>query len=203
MKFSIHQATSVGGRPVNEDRVGYAYSREALLMVLSDGMGGHAAGEVAAQIALQSLIQAFRLSAKPRVEDPLSFLSQAIINAHYAILEYARVNHIEGNPRATVVTCLVQEGGYAWWAHVGDSRLYHIRRGKVLTRTIDHSHAQLLIDQGHTRADVWQMTFAQVRLFTAAAERQHRRRLRDLATVMRAAQYDKGNFEKFLKALDG
>ncbi len=148
MKFSIHQATSVGGRPVNEDRVGYAYSREALLMVLSDGMGGHAAGEVAAQIALQSLIQAFRLSAKPRVEDPLSFLSQAIINAHYAILEYARVNHIEGNPRATVVTCLVQEGGYAWWAHVGDSRLYHIRRGKVLTRTIDHSHAQLLIEQG-------------------------------------------------------
>jgi len=148
MKFSIHQATSVGGRPVNEDRVGYAYSREALLMVLSDGMGGHAAGEVAAQITLQSLIQAFRLSAKPRVEDPLSFLSQAIINAHYAILEYARVNHIEGNPRATVVTCLVQEGGYAWWAHVGDSRLYHIRHGKVLTRTIDHSHAQLLIEQG-------------------------------------------------------
>lgn len=148
MKFSIHQATSVGGRPVNEDRVGYAYSREALLMVLSDGMGGHAAGEVAAQIALQSLIQAFRLSAKPRVEDPLSFLSQAIINAHYAILEYARVNHIEGNPRATVVTCLVQEGGYAWWAHVGDSRLYHLRGGKVLTRTIDHSHAQLLIEQG-------------------------------------------------------
>ncbi|WP_162405580.1 hypothetical protein [Pseudoxanthomonas jiangsuensis] len=47
------------------------------------------------------------------------------------------------------------------------------------------------------------MTFAQVRLFTAAAERQHRRRLRDLATVMRAAQYDKSNFEKFLKTLDG
>ena len=47
------------------------------------------------------------------------------------------------------------------------------------------------------------MTLAQVRLFTAAAERQYRRRLRDLAVVARAAQYDKSTFEKFLKTLDG
>lgn len=62
--------------------------------------------------------------------------------------------------------------------------------------------AQLLIDQGHSRADVYGMTLDQVRLFTAAAERQYRRRLRDLAVVSRAAQYDKDNFAKFLKSLD-
>lgn len=62
--------------------------------------------------------------------------------------------------------------------------------------------AQLLIGQGHSRPDVYAMTLDQVRLFTAAAERQHRRRLRDLATVFRAAQYDKDNFDKFMKKLD-
>ncbi|MDR3087777.1 MAG: SpoIIE family protein phosphatase [Azoarcus sp.] len=51
------------------------------------------------------------------------------------------------SPRTTCVACLIQDG-IAHWAHVGDSRLYLIRKGKVLARTRDHSRVQLLIDQG-------------------------------------------------------
>lgn len=62
--------------------------------------------------------------------------------------------------------------------------------------------AQFLIDQGHARPDVYDMTLDQVRLFSRAAERQYRRRVRDMAVAMRAAQYDKDSFASFLKEFD-
>lgn len=62
--------------------------------------------------------------------------------------------------------------------------------------------AQFLIDQGHAWADVRDMTFDQLRLFTEAAGRQYRRRLRDTAIATRAAGYDKDSWSKFLKTFD-
>jgi hypothetical protein len=59
MKFTIYQESRTGKRANNEDRLAYCYSREALLMVVADGMGGHYYGEVAAQIAVQTLTEAF------------------------------------------------------------------------------------------------------------------------------------------------
>ena len=52
MRFTIYQESRVGGRANNEDRTTYCYSRDALLMVVADGMGGHHYGEIAAQIAV-------------------------------------------------------------------------------------------------------------------------------------------------------
>jgi len=54
MKFSVFQLSRKGGRPKNEDRMGYCYTRGAGIFLLADGMGGHPEGEVAAQLALQS-----------------------------------------------------------------------------------------------------------------------------------------------------
>ena len=51
MKFTIYQESRIGTRQVNQDRVAYCYSRDALLLIVADGMGGHAHGEIAAQIA--------------------------------------------------------------------------------------------------------------------------------------------------------
>ncbi|MEY2896561.1 MAG: hypothetical protein RL669_830, partial [Pseudomonadota bacterium] len=48
MRFSIYQESRKGGRRVNQDRMGYLYTRESLLMMVADGMGGHARGEIAA-----------------------------------------------------------------------------------------------------------------------------------------------------------
>ena len=69
MKFSVFQISRRGGREKNEDRMGYCYTRESGLFVLADGMGGHPEGEVAAQIALQTISALFQRQAKPQLKD--------------------------------------------------------------------------------------------------------------------------------------
>jgi serine/threonine protein phosphatase PrpC len=147
MKFTIFQESRCGQRPNNEDRIGYCYSREALLLVVADGMGGHYYGEVAAQIAVQTLASAFQREAVPKLADPFLFLQKAINNAHSAILDYSGESRLDDSPRTTIVACIVQDN-VAYWAHAGDSRLYLFRGGRVLAQTRDHSRVQLLLEQG-------------------------------------------------------
>ena len=147
MQFSIYQQSHIGGRKVNQDRMGYSYTREALLLVLADGMGGHQRGEVAASIALQTMSTLFRSHANPHVKKPERFLEDAFEQAHEAIQRYAREHGMTESPRTTIVACLVQHN-CAVWAHCGDSRLYWLRRGQILARTRDHSHIEHLIAKG-------------------------------------------------------
>ncbi|MGL1832022.1 PP2C family protein-serine/threonine phosphatase [Rhodocyclaceae bacterium SMB388] len=147
MKFTIFQESRIGRRKANQDRNAYCYSRDALLMVIADGMGGHLHGEIAAQIAVQFITQAFQREARPELPDPVFFLSRTLTNAHNAILDYAFDKQLAEAPRTTVVACIVQDG-FAHWAHAGDSRLYVLRRGRIATRTRDHSRVQLMMDQG-------------------------------------------------------
>jgi PPM family protein phosphatase len=153
MQFSVYQQTHIGGRKVNQDRMGYSFTRDALLLVLADGMGGHMRGEIAATIALQTLSMMFRMQAKPYVKKPERFLEEALNQAHWDILAYAERHKLPETPRTTVVACLVQHN-CAVWAHCGDSRLYWVRRNQVLARTRDHSHLEYLIERGRaTEAD--------------------------------------------------
>ncbi len=147
MKFTIFQESRIGRRRNNQDRVAYSYSREALLMIVADGMGGHLHGEVAAQIAVQFVAQAFQREARPSLPDPVLFLSRALSNAHHAILDYAFDKSLEDAPRTTVVACIIQDS-QAYWAHAGDSRLYVLRGKEIASRTKDHSRVQLMMDQG-------------------------------------------------------
>ncbi|HPP46527.1 MAG TPA: serine/threonine-protein phosphatase [Accumulibacter sp.] len=147
MKFTVYHESRIGRRVNNEDRLGYCYSREALLMVVADGMGGHYYGEIAAQIAVQTLTAAFQREAQPKLSDPFMFLQKGFVNAHRAILDFAATHELADSPRTTCVGCLVQNN-VAYWAHSGDSRLYMLRKGKVLARTKDHSRVQALVDQG-------------------------------------------------------
>ncbi|MFT3735671.1 MAG: serine/threonine-protein phosphatase [Rhodocyclaceae bacterium] len=147
MKFSIYQESRPGSRPNNQDRVAYSYSRESLLMVVADGMGGHLHGEIAAQIAAQYLIESFQQAAQPQIRDELMFLSRSLTNAHNAIVDYAYDKRLPDAPRTTIVACLIQNS-VAYWAHAGDSRLYLVRKGRTVAQTRDHSRLQLMIDQG-------------------------------------------------------
>jgi serine/threonine protein phosphatase PrpC len=155
MRFSIFQESRKGGRKANQDRTGYAYTREALLMVVADGMGGHLHGEVASQIAVQLLSEAFQREAKPVLADPADFLRRSILDAHYALGDYAKVRNLFESPRTTCIACVVQDST-AWWAHAGDSRLYHIREGRIHVQTRDHSRVQMLVDQGRVREEAVQ-----------------------------------------------
>jgi serine/threonine protein phosphatase PrpC len=69
MQFSVYQESHIGGRKVNQDRMGYSYTRDALLLVLADGMGGHLRGEAAATIALQTISALFQQQATPLCEE--------------------------------------------------------------------------------------------------------------------------------------
>ncbi len=142
MRFSVYQVSRKGGREKNEDRMGYCYTREAGLFALADGMGGHPEGEVASQLALQTLAAMFQRDCKPTLADPLRFLLEAIIAGHHQLLRYATQAALIDTPRTTVVACLLQ-GNAAYWAHCGDSRMYLLRGEKLIARTRDHSYSEL------------------------------------------------------------
>jgi len=142
MKFGIYQVSRRGGREKNEDRMGYCYTREAGLFALADGMGGHPEGEVAAQIALQTLAAMFQRDAKPTLADPARFLEDGVLVAHQTLLQYGAEKGLSDTPRTTVVACVLQDG-MAYWAHCGDSRLYLLRAGHLIARTRDHSYSEL------------------------------------------------------------
>ena len=141
MKFSVFQVSRKGGREKNEDRMGYCYTRESGLFVLADGMGGHPEGEVAAQLALQTISALYQKEARPVLADPAAFLSSALMAAHHQIIRYASEKGMLDTPRTTLVAAILQGAG-ATWVHCGDSRLYVVRDGELLTRTRDHSYLE-------------------------------------------------------------
>lgn len=141
MKFSVYQISRQGGRERNEDRMGYAYTRESGLFVLADGMGGHPEGAMAAQLALQTLSAYFQKAANPTVREVPEFLSSALMAAHHQIIRYAAEKGMLDTPRTTLVAAIM-ERGHLHWVHCGDSRLYVVRDGALLTRTRDHSYME-------------------------------------------------------------
>jgi serine/threonine protein phosphatase PrpC len=147
MRFSVYQESHIGGRKNNQDRMGYSFTRDALLLVLADGMGGHLQGEMAATIALQTVGTLFQQNANPYIKKPEKFLEDSFFAAHREIHRYRAINNLPETPRTTIVACLVQHNN-AFWAHCGDSRLYWMRKGQILSRTRDHSRIETLIAQG-------------------------------------------------------
>ncbi|MEA3193966.1 MAG: family protein phosphatase [Betaproteobacteria bacterium] len=152
MKFTLAQDTRIGNRRSNQDRIGHWRTPECLLLAVADGLGGHAYGEVAAQMAMEQLGAAFAQEAKPKLADPGAFLFRAMGGAHAAILREADKQRLDDTPRTVLVACVIQDGR-ACWTHVGDSRLYFLRQGRILHRTRDHTLVQQLIDEGRIREE--------------------------------------------------
>jgi len=138
MKYQLAYHSLAGGRATNQDRIVCAERDNAVLMVLADGLGGHEGGALAAEILTQTALRAFEAVRQPVITKPSTFLALTIMQAHKAIFARGHAQVPPISPRTTCVLCLVQNG-YAYWAHVGDSRLYHFRNGQALTRTLDHT----------------------------------------------------------------
>ena len=141
----------LGGREENQDRVAVVANEQAALLVVVDGMGGHANGAKAAEVTQQVITEAFAQTPQP-LFDPLGFLHLTLGRAHEEVVKLGAQLPIEQRPRATCAVCLVQQGA-AWWAHIGDSRLYHLRHGTLVARSRDHSHVELLLREGLITAD--------------------------------------------------
>ncbi len=136
----------IGDREENQDCVGVIERGSSLLAIVADGMGGHHAGSEAAQAAVRILSEAFDEAELP-IFDPRGFLRDAVRKAHDQVVELGDGIPVGARPRAPLVVALVQNDK-AYWAHVGDSRVYLIRNRKVAERTRDHSHIEVLLQEG-------------------------------------------------------
>ena len=150
--MSIVQLSRVGGRERNEDRIGHWSAPESTLLAVADGLGGHAHGDVAAQIAINVLGGAFDVAARPKLAEPEQFFARAIEAAHDTILREARLRDYGDSPRTVLAACVVQDG-HVYWSHVGDCRFYLVRKGRIVLRTRDHTVVQRLVDDGRIREE--------------------------------------------------
>ena len=146
MQIEYAKVSALGDRTDNQDRAAVVVSDDAALMMVFDGMGGHSDGARAAETGL-SIVQDLFMGSRLPVFDPQGFLYMALARAHDEVVGLGEDVAVDFRPRATCAICLVQEGG-AFWAHIGDSRIYQVRNGRVLTRSRDHSHVEVLIQEG-------------------------------------------------------
>lgn len=146
MYVEYAKVSALGDRQDNQDRAAVVVAEDAAMMLVFDGMGGHSDGARAAETALK-VVQDIFMASKLPVLDPQGFLYSALAQAHDEVVELGRDLAVDFRPRATCAICLVQEGG-SFWAHIGDSRIYHVRGSHVLTRSRDHSHVEVLIQEG-------------------------------------------------------
>ncbi len=146
MKIEYAKVSALGDRSDNQDRAAVIVADDAAMMLVFDGMGGHADGARAAETGLQVVQDLFMAATLP-IFDPQGFLYMALARAHDEVVNLGQDVAVDFRPRATCAVCLIQEGG-SFWAHIGDSRIYQVRDGRVLSRSRDHSHVEVLIQEG-------------------------------------------------------
>ncbi len=146
MQIEYAKVSALGDRSDNQDRAAIVVAEDAALMLVFDGMGGHSDGALAAEIGLNIVQDMFMASTLPMF-DPQGFLYTSLARAHDAVVKLGADLTVDSRPRATCAICLIQECG-SYWGHVGDSRIYQMRDGEVLSRSRDHSHVEVLIQEG-------------------------------------------------------
>ena len=157
MELSFWAATDVGRkREANEDN--FLVDKKLSLFVVADGMGGHASGEVASDISVHEFRNAIdahrdvieryaKGDAEVRPPDILTILEHALQTACHAIYERGQLEP-EKRGMGTTTSALLIAGDRGFIAHVGDSRIYLVRRGQVVQLTEDHSLINELIRRG-------------------------------------------------------
>ena len=145
LSLEIAILSEPGGRQYNEDACGHWNSEQRLYCVLADGAGGHGGGDIASRLAVRDMLQSFAASEPATGRELL-----AQIRATNRALLSERTPGTERENMHSTVVCLALDfiAGRADWAHAGDSRCYHFRAGRLIERTLDHSHVQSLVDAG-------------------------------------------------------
>ena len=146
MQVEYAKVSALGDRSDNQDRAAIIVGDEAALMLVFDGMGGHADGARAAETGMK-VVQDLFMDADLPIFDPQGFLYMSLARAHDEVVGLGEDVAVDFRPRATCAICLVQEGG-SFWAHIGDSRIYLVRNRTVVSRSRDHSHVEVLIQEG-------------------------------------------------------
>lgn len=132
-----------GSRPENEDSVGMARQENRFCFALADGLGGHGCGEVASKIAVETAKEEF-------AGEEEHLLERIFEKAQENILRQQQENRRLADMKTTMVVVNVEEE-YVRWGHIGDSRLYFFRNGRIAERTLDHSVPQMLVSIGEIK----------------------------------------------------
>ena len=136
--------SNIGGRPENQDFYGSGQTKFGELLVVCDGMGGHNGGRYAAEKAVEIIIKEV---SKSNEINPEKALQGAILKANSAIWQESNINPSLKGMGTTVVALLITPEK-AICCHVGDSRIYQLRNGKIIHRTSDHSQVFDLVRLG-------------------------------------------------------
>ena len=154
MIYEFASAENIGDRKEQQDRVvvmSHPTAADDVLAELTDGMGGHTGGALAAQSVIDAVVPMFEVFT-PAAGAAEDWLRGMIMAAHDKVA--AAGQGYNRDPRATCVLALAQPGRIDW-AHCGDSRLYLFRGGEFVSRTEDHSLVEILLQQGKiTEAEV-------------------------------------------------
>ncbi|WP_455367100.1 PP2C family protein-serine/threonine phosphatase [Kaarinaea lacus] len=146
MKYDVCKSSRLGNRKSNQDRMGVVETQHAVLMVVADGLGGHSGGDLAAETVVNCAIRLFNNTTQP-IRNPGVFINEIFLRAQREVLSLANAFQPPLKAKSTCVICIVQDG-FAYWGHLGDSRLYVIRNQTVTARTLDHSRVEDLFQQG-------------------------------------------------------
>ena len=153
MRITAGTGLHKGDRDYQQDQLGiwsHANANRCVLAVVADGMGGRSGGRKASDQVLMTAKQLFdRFS--PGAESPEGLLQRLAREAHMVIRMTAA--SAEQEPHSTLAAFLLTPDMACHWVHVGDSRVYHFKQGKLLRRTVDHSYVQSLVDKGALTAE--------------------------------------------------
>lgn len=148
MQLSVAAGTDVGRiRAGNEDSLYADANHERGLFIVADGMGGHAAGEIASEMAVEIVAREMAAVRDLAGDEPLEAIAEALRQANRAIYERTIVE-ADKQGMGTTVSCLLLGDGRWIIGHIGDSRIYLLRDGVMRQVTKDHSYVQEQVDAG-------------------------------------------------------
>src|SRR5580692_2361396 len=137
-------------KQVNEDVCAHRETRFGHLCIVCDGMGGHAAGREAAELAVATVLEMFERA--PAEAPPGRVLQEAVEEASRRVFDMRTSEVALGRPGATAVAILLHARGTEV-VHVGDSRAYLVHAGQIARVTRDHSVVQEQVDRGLVSPD--------------------------------------------------
>lgn len=141
--FQTAVVSRCGGRAQNEDHCGYVLLDCGACWVVADGLGGHRGGATASQLVVKTILESFQ-----RCPGLTTATLASNLRAAHEALRRRQTEERELCSMQTTATLLISDYRSCLWAHVGDSRLYRFRGGRVVFQTQDHSVAQLLVHSG-------------------------------------------------------
>ena len=148
--FRINASTAIhkGDREYQQDQVmlvGHARAAGCLLGVVADGMGGRCGGRKASDQVMLTAKQLFERY-DPATDSAESLLRNIVAQSHL-VIKLTAIS-AEEEPHSTIAAFVIHPAGDCHWIHVGDTRIYHFHRGRLILRTLDHSYVQTLVERG-------------------------------------------------------